>query len=77
MPDKGESSPRTLPGRWERSEMPATVTPSPPRASTTAAPPSLGEHSMNRVSGGQISRDASTSSAVTALRNMASGLATP
>ena len=57
--------------------MPATVGPSPSRASTTAAPPSLGEHSMNRVRGGQIIREASTSSAVTALRNMASGLATP
>ena len=32
---------------------------------------------MNKVSGGQIIREARTSSAVTALRNIASGLATP
>ena len=57
--------------------MPATVGPVPSRESTTAAAPSLGEHNMKSVSGGQIMRDPSTSSAVTALRNMASGLATP
>ena len=57
--------------------MPARRSPSADRSRTTAAAPSLGEHSMNRVSGGQIIREARTSSAVTALGNMASGLATP
>ena len=45
--------------------------------STTAAAPSLGEHSMNRWSGSQITFDASTSSAVTGLRNMACSLSMP
>jgi len=38
---------------------------------------SFGEHSMNRVRGGQIIRAESTSSIVTGLRNIASGLSTP
>ena len=45
--------------------------------STTAAAPSFGEQSMKRWSGSQTSRDPSTSSAVTSLRNIAFGLCTP
>ena len=45
--------------------------------STTAAAPSLGEHNIHRWSGSHTRRDASTSSAVTSLRNIASGLSTP
>ena len=44
---------------------------------TTAAAPSFGEHSIQRCSGSHTTRDASTSSAVTSLRNIAFGLCTP
>ena len=72
-------SPRTLPGRCERSAAAATVTPPAPRArrSTIAAAPSFGEHSMYRVSGSQTSGEASTDSSVNSLRNIAYGLSTP
>ena len=45
--------------------------------STTAAAPSFGEHSIHRCSGSHTTREASTSSAVTSLRNIASGLRMP
>ncbi len=66
MPESGVASPRTLPGRCERSRADASVTAVPPapivaRRSTIAAAPSLGEHSMQRCNGSQTSRDASTS----------------
>ena len=47
------------------------------RRSTTAAAPSFGEHSIHRCSGSHTTREASTSSAVTSLRNIALGLCTP
>ena len=67
------------PGRCERSTAAASVTPRrrrcrSPARSTTAAAPSLGEHSMHRCSGSHTSREPSTSSAVTSLRNIAFGL---
>ena len=80
MPESGVASPSTLPGRCERSRADASVTaraPRSPRRSTIAAAPSLGEHSIQRCSGSHTSRDASTSSAVTSLRNIAFGLCTP
>ena len=78
MPASGVASPSTLPGRCERSTADASVTRlgSRPvaRRSTTAAAPSFGEHSMKRCSGSHTSREPSTSSAVTSLRNIAFGL---
>ena len=81
MPESGVASPSTLPGRCERSRADASVhrrrLAVVARRSTTAAAPSLGEHSIQRCSGSHTSRDASTSSAVTSLRNIAFGLCTP
>ena len=71
IPDSGVASPSTLPGRCDRSRADASVIVSRPasasRCSTTAAAPSFGEHSIQRCSGSQTTRDASTSSRVTGL----------
>ena len=77
----GVASPRTEPGRCERSTAVSRRTgavdaAAPPR-STTAAAPSFGEQSMKRCSGSQTTREASTSSTEVSVRNMASGFATP
>ena len=78
----GVASPSTEPGRCERSAAAATtgaagVLAARRGAATTAAAPSFGEHSMWRCSGSHTSRDASTSSVVVGLRNIAFGLSTP
>ena len=77
MPESGVASPSTLPGRCDRKRAAASCTPPSPRCSTSAAAPSLGEQSIHRCSGSHTTRDASTSSAVTSLRNIAFGLCTP
>ena len=68
-----------LPGKCDRSEIPAISMARlvRDRETTNAAAPSFGEHSIHRLRGSQIILDARTCSAVTALRNMALGLATP
>ena len=81
MPESGVASPSTLPGQvrtqpGRRERARRALAPS-SRCSTIAAAPSLGEHSIHRCSGSHTSRDASTSSAVTSLRNIAFGLCTP
>ncbi len=71
---------------WERSTAAASVTAlggavamagRSARRNTSAAAPSLGEHSMKRWSGSQTTREPSTSSTVVSFWYMASGLATP
>ena len=76
-PDSGVDSSSTLPGRWLRSAAATSCTPPLPLRSTTAAAPSLGEHSIHNRRGSHTIRDANTSSAVTSARNMASGLWAP
>ena len=64
----------------ERSTAAASVTPDGARSArrrTSAAAPSLGEHSMKRCSGSQTTREASTASTVVSFWYMASGLAAP
>ena len=79
-PLNGVASPRTEPGRCDRSAAAATFGAPPARSSrrsTTAAAPSFGEQSMWRWSGSHTRRDASTSSTVVGLRNIAFGFSSP
>ena len=81
-PAKGVDSLSTEPGMCERSTAAARVTGAvcddrSARRSTSAAAPSLGEHSMKRCSGSHTTREPSTASTVVSFWYMASGLAAP
>ena len=86
-PASGVDSLRTGPGMWERRTAAARVTGADAaavegagrsaRRRTSAAAPSLGEHSMKRCSGSHTTREERTSSTVVSFWYIASGLATP